>query len=228
MRGRGSATSNWHQKNYHLGFTEDLSFIVDYAIKKKHFEEVVLIGFSMGANIVLKYLGEQAPQLNAAIKGSVAFSAPIEIVSCGDRIDDPSKKFYSLPLLRQAINATVGKVSMLAPYVDVDRLLKVRTWREFDEIYTTPVFGFDSVLEYRKQASALPILGNINVPSLLISAKDDPMLSKECFLEKDMLQKHPHLFGEFPDNGGHLGFVRFEKNGLLWSEQRALDFVDSL
>ncbi len=227
MRGRGGLTTNWHQKNYHLGYTDDLRFVVNHAIQK-NYKEVILIGFSMGANIVLKYLGEESKNLNETIKASVAFSAPIDIVSCGEQIDHPSRRLYSNRLLREVMENTISRISMITPMVDIERLLKVKTWREFDEIYTAPLYGFDSVLDYRKKASSKPLLSQISIPSLLINAKDDPLLSQECFPEDASVQNHPYLFGEFPENGGHLGFVCFDKSGLIWSEQRSLEFVKSI
>lgn len=228
MRGRGSETVNWREKNYHLGFTEDLRFVIEHAIRQKHFQEIVLIGFSMGANIVLKYLGEEGDAINPAIKASIAFSAPIDAVSCGERIDHPSRRFYTNHILREIVNSTVAKVSLLAPLIDVDRLVKVKTWHEFDEIYTAPIYGFDSVLDYRRKASAKPFLSKIVVPSLLISAKDDPLLSAECFPQDESFRLNPFVFGEYPENGGHLGFVSFGEKGILWSEQRSLEFIESL
>lgn len=227
MRGRGSEKTNWHHKNYHLGFTDDLRFIVDYAISKG-FEKVILIGFSLGANIVLKFLGEESKNLSPAVKGSIAFSAPIDVVSCGERIDRAPTRFYTSRILRELVNSIVAKISLLTPFVDVDRLLKVKNWREFDEIYTAPVYGFQSVLDYRRQAGAKPFLPQIQVPTLLINAKDDPLLSPECRPEDSFIKEHPHLFCEFPEHGGHLGFVCFEKKGFYWSENRSIEFVKSI
>lgn len=226
MRGRGGQTSNWNHKNFHLGFTDDIRFIIDEAIKRGY-EDVFLIGFSMGANIQLKYLGEEKHNIKRQIKGSIAVSAPIELVSCGEKIDHPSHKFFSIPLLKQMIGTISSKLSILSKHIDIDRLLQVRSWKEFDEIYTTPIFGFDSVLDYRQKASSCHDLKHIQIPTLLLNAKDDPMLSEECFPENDLLKNHPFLFGEFPQYGGHLGFVNFDKNGKLWSEERCLEFAES-
>lgn len=228
MRGRGDEKLNLREKNYHLGFTDDLRFIIDHAVREKNFREIVLIGFSMGANIVLKYLGEEGSQVHSAIKGSIAFSAPIDVVSCGEQVDHPSRRFYTKHILKELMRSLLARVSILAPFVDMERLMKVKTWQEFDEIYTAPLFGFESVLDYRRKASAKPLLSNITVPSLIISAKDDPLLSKECLPQDDILGANPFVFGEFPEHGGHLGFASFTKKGRIWSEERSLEFVESL
>ena len=228
MRGRGGQTSNWQKKNYHLGFTDDLRFIIDYAVYVRKFQEIVLVGFSMGGNISLKYLGEEYDRVLPHIKACVAFSAPIDAVSCGDLIDRTPQRLASYHLLRDMVRSISSKASLLSPIMDLNRFLKVKTWREFDEIYTAPVYGFDSVLEYRIKAGAKPLLPRIQIPTLLINAKDDPLLSPECCPDDKVMRNHPFLFCEFPDNGGHLGFVSFDKPGWIWSETRSLDFVKSV
>ncbi len=228
MRGRGGQTANLRETSYHLGFTTDLRFIIQHAIEKKKYKQIFLVGFSMGGNIVLKYLGEEGASVNAALRGSIAFSAPIEAVSCGEMSDRSPNRYYTVPILKEMLADISAKSAILSPIVDIPRILRVKTWREFDELYTAPVFGFKGALEYRQKASAKPLLPAIQIPSLLVNAKDDPLLSAECYPEDEMVHKHPHFFAEFPQNGGHLGFVRFGNMRYYWSEARALEFAESV
>ncbi|MBI2602156.1 MAG: alpha/beta fold hydrolase [Deltaproteobacteria bacterium] len=227
MRGRGSDTPNVKKENYHMGFTHDLRFVVDHVIQEKSFSEVVIIGFSMGGNILLKYLGEEGSCAPAALRASIAISAPIDLVSCGIHMDLAANRLYSAKLLKELLAILDRKHSLLASHINVSSLREVKTWKEFDETYTVPLYGFRDFEDYRQKASSKPLLAKLGVPSLLLNAYDDPMLTAECF-PTSIVNQNPHLFGEFPENGGHIGFVSFQNNGLLWSEERAVEFVEKL
>ena len=101
---------------------------------------------------------------------------------------------------------------------------KVRTLIEFDDVFTGPIHGFKNALDYYTQSSALNVLTNIAIPTLIVNAKNDPFLSPECYPEK-LLSHHPFVTFESPEYGGHVGFAQFSKNGLYWSEERALEFL---
>lgn len=227
MRGRGGDKPSVKKKSYHMGFTDDLRFVVSRVIQEKKFSEIVIIGFSMGGNILLKYLGEEASKVPAEVKSSVAISAPIDIVSCGIHMDTPASRLYSTKLLKELLAILLVKRDLLDSLVDVNKLMEVKTWKEFDELYTVPLYGFHDHEDYRREASSKSVLPNIKIPTLLLNACDDPLLTADCF-PSELFTEHPHLFGEFPENGGHVGFVSFQNNGSVWSEERAVEFVEKL
>ncbi|MBI3481722.1 MAG: hypothetical protein HY015_01875 [Bacteroidetes bacterium] len=106
--------------------------------------------------------------------------------------------------------------------LNIDGIDKIDNLMDFDDRYTAPLHGFKNAIEYYRQCSAVGFLEGIKVPTLIVNAKNDPFLSKECF---PVGINNPVLKFEFPDRGGHVGFTSFGRNGLYWSEQRALDFI---
>ncbi len=109
--------------------------------------------------------------------------------------------------------------------LDARSLDKIKTLREFDDHFTGPIHGFKDALDYYHQCSAVRFVTHINIPTLVINAANDPFLSPECYPHA-LLKDHAHVTFESPAFGGHVGFALFNKNGLYWSEQRALDFLN--
>jgi predicted alpha/beta-fold hydrolase len=105
-----------------------------------------------------------------------------------------------------------------------EKLHRVRSFGEFDTIFTAPSLGYASVEEYWQSASCLPRLEKITIPTLLINAQDDTILTPACY-PRDIARKSSYLYLETPAHGGHAGFVTFNRNNEYWSERRAVDFV---
>jgi uncharacterized protein len=95
---------------------------------------------------------------------------------------------------------------------------------EFDDRYTAPIHGFRDADDYYQQCSSIRFVGDIKVPTLIINTLNDPFLSPDCF-PAALLENHPFVKLEILSRGGHVGFTQFNKNGLYWSEQRALEFL---
>ena len=206
---------------YHSGATDDLLTVINHAIAHDY-NEIFLIGFSLGGNLTLKFLGEG--KVSEKIKGAVTFSVPMELNTSGEKISKPSNWIYSnrfLKSLKQKIKAK----SVFKKEIDITGLGSIKTLRQFDDRYTAPLHGFKNALDYYHQCSAIHFFKNIKTPTLIVSAKNDPFLSNECF-PQDI--KNEFVNFEFPERGGHVGFATFNKKNLYWSEQRALDFIMSL
>jgi len=118
----------------------------------------------------------------------------------------------------------IVRKSTLMKGLDVAGIEKIKTLFEFDDRYTAPLHGFKSALHYYESCSSIHFINDITVPTLIISAKNDPFLSKECYPD---LNGHSHVSFEYPSRGGHVGFSQFSKNGLYWSEERAVKFFAS-
>mgnify|MGYP006145762103 CR=1 FL=1 len=101
---------------------------------------------------------------------------------------------------------------------------RIKTLEEFDDSYTAPLHGFKSARDYYEQCSSLRFVQHIKTPSLIINTLNDPFLSPECF-PAALLEDHPFVKLQILSRGGHVGFTQFNKNGLYWSEQRALEFL---
>lgn len=208
---------------YHSGATDDLAHVVTHCAGKGY-KKIIVIGFSLGGNLTLKYLGEEGRNIPPQIKGAVAFSVPLNLDTSCTEISRPSNFLYALRFLRSLKKKVVGK-SRVMKGIDVTNIGKIRSLREFDDMYTAPLHGFASAIEYYKNCSSLFFLDTIAVPTLIVNAKNDPFLSPDCFPSN---LSNPNLTLEYPERGGHVGFAQFGQNGLYWSEARALKFVDSL
>ncbi len=206
---------------YHSGATDDLSSVVDHAISIGY-ENLFLIGFSLGGNLTLKYAGER--KLGARIKGVATFSVPLDLHTSCIQISKPSNWIYShrfVRLLKQKVNAKAKVMQGLS----TEGIDEITNLIDFDDRYTAPLHGFRNAIEYYQQCSSIKFLEGIKVPALIVNAKNDPFLSKECFPTS---LNNSFVKFEFPDRGGHVGFTSFGRNGLYWSEQRALDFITQL
>ena len=206
---------------YHSGATDDLATVVDHASSKPYLE-IHLIGFSLGGNLTLKYLGEKRTRPEC-IKKAVVFSVPMDLHTSCIKISQPSNWIYSRRFLRSLRKKVLDK-SKIMRELDAAGLKKARTLHEFDDIFTGPIHGFKNAIDYYTQSSSIKVVSNINTPTLIVNAKNDPFLSPECYPE-DLLKNHPFVTFESPEHGGHVGFAQFTKNGLYWSEERALKFL---
>lgn len=204
---------------YHSGATDDLDVVLKHAAQR--YESIYLIGFSLGGNLTLKYLGELGNRLNPHIKKAVTFSVPIDLHSSCIQISKPSNWLYTKRFLK-SLEAKVVAKSKRMKGLNLSHFQKIKTLMDFDEYYTAPIHGFESAIDYYQKSSAIQFLGGISVPTLLVNAQNDPFLSKECL---PSLIKNPSVQFECPTHGGHVGFSLFNKRGLYWSELRALDFI---
>jgi hypothetical protein len=206
---------------YHSGATDDLTVVLNHAMRKKKYNEIFLVGFSLGGNITLKYLGEK--NVLPEIKKAVVFSVPLHLESSCEQISLPSNRVYSQRFV-QSLKKKILVKSRLMEGLDIRGLEKIKTLIEFDNEYTAPLHGFDNAIHYYSQCSSVFFLKNIQIPALIVNTKNDPFLSPKCFPFED-LHQHPFVKLEMPLRGGHVGFTQINKNGLYWSEQRALDWI---
>lgn len=206
---------------YHSGASDDLGDVVNHVIRQDY-KEIYLIGFSLGGNLTLKYVGER--NVDPTIKGVVTFSVPLDLYTSCLQISTPSNWIYSRRFLKSLKNKIKMKAKLMAG-LDVTNLESITSLEQFDDHYTGPLHGYKSALDYYQQCSALGFLNTIAVPTLIVNALNDPFLSKECF---PLDINSPFVQFETPERGGHVGFSQFNGNGLYWSEQRALDFIGTL
>jgi uncharacterized protein len=204
---------------YHSGATDDLGTVIDHATPR--YENIFLIGFSLGGNLTLKYLGEKGVEVNPKIKKVVAFSVPMDLHSSCIQISKPTNWVYSNRFLKSLKKKVIAKAKLF-PELKTDKLATIKSLIEFDDTYTAPVHGFQNAIDYYTKCSSLYFLPTIKIQTLIVSAQNDPFLSKECFPD---LGSHSPVKLERPTHGGHVGFAQFNENGLYWSELRALKFI---
>ena len=218
-----SGEMNRKLRFYHSGATDDLDFVVRHAITMGY-REIFLIGFSLGGNLTLKYLGEQGNLLHPAIRKAVAFSVPLNLKTSCDKISTPGNWIYSQRFLT-SLKKKVLEKSRLLPELDTTPLSKINSLLAFDDLYTAPLHGFKNALHYYEQCSSIRFIETSQRPVLVVNAKNDPFLSPDCF---PSWVQNPNVTFEYPERGGHVGFTLFTENGLYWSELRALDFLQNL
>ena len=218
-----SGEPNKLYRSYHSGATEDLIEIIDHIQKTKNYSQVFLKGFSLGGNLILKYLGEgnHVPQI---IKGAMAVSAPCSLSSSCNQLLSPKNILYAQRFKKHLIGKLREKQPLFPDLIPDSDIGKIKTLKDFDDIYTSRAHGFKDAMDYYSQCSSLQFLPNINLPTLIVNAKNDSFLGPECypFHEAD---NNPRLHLEVPQYGGHVGF--WGRNNITYTEIRALHFFNS-
>lgn len=214
-------------RSYHSGETGDLQTVIAHALATGRYGHLGLIGFSLGGNVTLKYLGDAGNDLDARVLGAVAFSVPCDLASSSKKLENFTNRIYMHRFLVGLRKKIREKMLRFPGQLSDEGLDKIRTFQEFDGAYTAPIHGFLSAADYWKRASSRPVLPGISRPTLLVNARNDPFLAPACFpFEEAAASKWFHF--EAPRSGGHVGFVSFHHHNQYWSETRALEFLESI
>lgn len=216
-----SGEPNRKLQSYHMGATADLGQLVEICIERGY-ENIALVGFSLGGNVVLRYLGEQANAVYPEIKAAVAVSVPVDLPPAAKILNSWQNILYMKNFVRDLNSKLKSKEHLLKenyPFLTYPKKLI-----DFDELYTAPVHGFVNAEDYYQRASSLPLIPDIQVPVLLINARDDSFLTPGCF-PSNLAEKLPLFHLEVPRWGGHVGFGDFGKGEWLWSEGRIFRFL---
>ncbi len=179
------------------GVTDDLDTVIRHVISKGY-EGVFPVGFSMGGNQLLKYLGEDPGRVPAQVRDAAAFSVPCDLSGSAARPDCTTNRFYVLYFLRGLRQKIRLKAKMFPAVVDAGDLKKTWTLHDFDNYYTAPLNGFRDAEDYYAKTSCLQFLSRIRVPGLLVQARDDPFLTPSCF-PFEQAEENPLLFLEIPE-----------------------------
>lgn len=219
-----SGEANRQLRSYHSGATDELQIVLDHVFATTDYDTISLIGFSLGGNLTLKYLGDHGSQVDPRIRGAVALSVPCDLESSAKRLEHWSNRIYMARFMRSLRAKVYEKAERFPQKLSLEGLDQMRTFAEFDDVYTGPIHGFENAVDYWTQCSCRHVLDRIAVPTHLISALDDPFLTPACF-PHEAAKVNPHFSLETPQHGGHLGFVTFNKANEYWSEQRAVAFL---
>jgi len=189
-----------------------------------HYKQITLVGFSLGGNVTLKYVGEQGKALNPLIKKAIAFSVPVHLEGASLELSKWHNRLYMKRFMNNLKIKVKARASIFKDLVDLDKVYNAQSFLDFDEYFTAPIFGFDSAVDYWTQSSSKQFLKNVNIPTLLVNAQDDSFLSESCYPYEEATN-YKNFFLETPGRGGHVGFVGEDKAGFYWSERRALKFA---
>ncbi|WP_165730542.1 YheT family hydrolase [Polaribacter sp. 20A6] len=211
---------------YHSGKTEDVDFVIKHLLDNYNYDNIILVGFSLGGNLTLKYIGEQSENISPKIKGGIAISVPIDIASGEYELEKLKNKIYLERFLKSMKTKILDKAAKFPEFnLDKDQLAKATRFKHLESLYTVPVFGFESPEDYWEKASAKPYLSKIETPTLLINSKDDTFLSDKCF-PIDEAKNSKNFFFETTTYGGHCGFISSFYNAKNnWLELRIERFI---
>jgi predicted alpha/beta-fold hydrolase len=214
-------------RGYHSGDTADLQEFMKYLQHKEPNTPMMAVGYSMGGNVLLKWLGESG--VNNPLVAAVAVSVPFELHKAADSIGRSMGgrvyENYFLKPMKEKIELKMRMHPNELQYVDLSKLESIRSVREFDEYITAPMYGFKDVMDYYSKSSSRYFLEKIQVPTLIIHAKDDPFMTEDLIPNIDEIS--PLVSMEVYDRGGHVGFVS-GWNPLrpqYWLEQRIPNFM---
>ena len=206
---------------YHSGDTSDLHMILKYF--QYSYETIDLVGFSLGGNVVLKYLGEDEEKVHHKVRYAAVVSVPVDLEGSAYRLAQWDNYLYTRMFLRTLSAKVRRKAEQYPGRVDIDRLSSVRNLIDFDNYFTAPIHGFEDAVDYYSRASARQFIGKIRHRTLLINAGDDPFLSQSCFpVEEAETSDNFHFL--MPKYGGHVGFS--QSGQWHYHEKHILTFLD--
>jgi hypothetical protein len=206
-----SGEPNRTARSYHSGETADLRHVLAFLAARFPDSPLGVIGFSLGGNVLLKFLGEEADDAGAACpRACVAISVPYDLGACADALERTRMgRFYTRRFLVTLRQKTVARSALVAGRIDMNRALRSRTFREFDDAVTAPLHGFTSADDYYARCSSAGFVAAIRVPALLIQAEDDPFLPADA-IPLPAIRANPALELRLTRRGGHVGFIEGE------------------
>lgn len=218
-----SGIPNRLPRGYHSGETNDIDYIVKVLRAREKGVVLAGVGYSLGGNVLLKWLGETGKA--NPLKAAIAISVPFELHKAADKIGSGFSRFYEWYLIKCACDRLLSKFQKTPAPIDPVLLSKIADIRDFDNKYTVPVHGFQSVDEYYTMCSSRRFLKSIEVPTLLIQSKDDPFMTAEVIPSEEELSDKVQL--EVTERGGHVGFVsgRYPWRPEFWLEERVPKFL---
>jgi predicted alpha/beta-fold hydrolase len=221
VQGWASVALNWRgcsgepnllPRGYHSGVSEDLASVIAHLQAIRPLAPLFAVGYSLGGNVLLKYLGERGEQ--SGLQAAVAVSVPFRLDQCADRIGIGFSRVYQAHFMRELLAyvrhkqqrfQADGKAAQLAVLEGLGKLDQMRTFWDFDGLVTAPLHGYADADDYYRRASSRYFLGAIRTPTLLIQSSDDPFVFRHSIPQLSELPASTTL--ELHARGGHVGFI---------------------
>lgn len=218
-----SGEPNRLTRGYHSGETSDLNYLVNVLRYREPKTHLGAIGYSLGGNILLKWLGETGIQ--NPLRAAIAVSPPLDLQKSSVNISIGILRFYERYLVSNVVRRLRNKFKNFTSQIDFSKLNNGMSIRDFDHYVTVPLYGFASLDDYYSKSSSRFYLKTIKVPTLLICAADDPFLTPDSFPSADEIS--PQVCLELTQYGGHVGFVtgKYPWRIEYWLDQRIPDFL---
>lgn len=209
---------------YHSGATDDLDTVIQHVLSNYKYKNVFLLGFSLGGNLALKYLGEQGQALSGSISKCLVFSVPLNLHDCCLKISGGFNQIYGRRFLKMLKKKVRLKASLFPDAIALARLNELRDLIEFDDYFTAPVNGFENAIDYYQSCSSVNFINEITIPTLIVNALNDPFLSKSCYLGPNPQNSSVETLTPF--GGGHCGFADRDLQNGYWSEVLAWNYLN--
>jgi len=211
---------------FHSGLTHDAAYVIAELTAVDGLTSIAIAGYSLGGNLALKLAAEYGDAAPPELRAVAAVSPIIEIGECVKALERPGNQLYQWNFVKDLKRRMRRKDRFWPGRFDLGGLDRIRTVREFDEVYTAPHFGFNGADDYYYRASAMRIIEGIRIPALVITAEDDPFVPPAPFRDPK-ISSNPCIELDLCAHGGHCGFVgppSGEDDGY-WAETRIVDFV---
>jgi predicted alpha/beta-fold hydrolase len=215
---------------YHSGLTNDPRHVIEHLRTVDRLPAIVVAGYSLGGNLAVKLAGEYGADAPRELLGIAAVSPIIEVAECVRALERRSNLLYEWNFVWN-LKARIRRKHKAWPgRYPLERLSRVRSVRSFDDVFTAPHFGFKDADDYYYRASAMRVIDRVQVPALIVAAKDDPFVPWRPFADPKVMA-NPHITVELSDHGGHCAFVG--QNGVrgkdvYWAEHRVIEWATAL
>jgi uncharacterized protein len=211
---------------YHSGLTHDAHHVIDELRSRDGIHALAIAGYSLGGNLALKLAGELGDQPPAALKAVCAVSPTIDLARCVDALERRANVVYHWNFVRNLKARMRRKAAAVPGVYSLDALRDVWSVRRFDDVYTAPYHGFRDSADYYYRASALRVIDRIRVPTLILTAEDDPFVPPAPLRAAGITQ-NPHITVVITPHGGHCGYVEHADNGYdgYWAEREVIRFA---
>lgn len=211
---------------YHGGLSADLAAVVKELIEKDRVARMLVVGFSLGGNLVLKLAGEFGEHPPAEILAVCAVSPSVDLNASAEMILKRSNWIYHRDFVRRLKQRIRTNHKLYPEVYDVSGLNKIRTLREFDDRFTSRAHGFADADDYYYRASSLRVIERIRIPTLIIHAEDDPFIPFAP-LRDPVVANNPYILLLAPKQGGHVAFISSDPKDdvdRFWAENRVIEF----
>ena len=215
-----SGSDNVLYRSYHSGETEDIRFIIQHIAERDVYENLFLYGVSLGGNALLKYAGEKQ-QIPSQVKAIATIGVPADLKASLEQLNLRENWVYRTSFLLDLRGKYRKKMQKYPEVMTPEIYRTINSLKDFDDLYTAPAHGFKDALDYYEKASSFEFLPKIEIPTLMLSAKNDSFLHGDCY-PFAYAEASSKLFLETPTHGGHVGF--YKPGAFYYSELRTLDF----
>jgi predicted alpha/beta-fold hydrolase len=213
---------------YNSGLSGDYRAVLTGLIERDLLPEIFFAGYSMGGNLVLKMAGELAGGAPRQLRGITAVCPALELALCVDAVGLPSNFVYQRHFVRGLKDRMRRKAKLFPGKFDLGPMARVRTLREFDDVITATYCGFRDASDYYARSSALRVAGEIRIPTLVVTAQDDPFVPFASFSDP-AIEKNTYIRLIAPVHGGHCAFISpYRGEGRFWAEARVMEFFKEL